>query len=158
MRRLPMILALGLTTGCATLFGGGSNQMVSISGAPTSAKFSIRSSSGMQFAQGTMPASVSLPRKNEYQIQIDAAGFQPQTLALTKDLNGWIWVDLIAGVVGFAIDFISGAAWKLQPAIVNVSLQKTAGSTGGMSSHIEFRDKSGLLLFERTEKLVPLAK
>jgi hypothetical protein len=112
----------------------------------------------MQMAQGAMPTSVSLPRRNEYQIEINAAGFQPQTLALTKGINGWLWVDLLAGAVGFVIDFISGAAWKLEPALVNVSLVKTGDDAGGMSSHVEFRDKEGNLLFERTERLVPLSK
>jgi hypothetical protein len=102
-----------------------------------------------------MPNSVSLPRRNEYQIQVDALGYQPQTLAITKGINGWLWVDLLAGVVGFVIDFMSGAAWKLEPALVTVSLVK-ADDNGGMNSHIEFRDSHGKLLFERTERLIPL--
>jgi hypothetical protein len=112
----------------------------------------------MQMAQGRMPTSVSLPRSHEYQIEINAAGFQPQTLAITKGINGWLWVDLFAGVLGFVIDFISGAAWKLEPAIVTVSLVQSGEDVGGMSSHVEFRDKQGSLLYERTEKLVPLPK
>jgi hypothetical protein len=35
---------------------------------------------------------------------------------------------------------------------------KTGDDAGGMSSHVEFRDKEGNLLFERTERLVPLSR
>ena len=108
-------------------------------------------------AQGKMPTSVSLPRRNEYQIEINAAGFQPQTLAITKGINGWLWLNLLEPI-GFVVDLVSGAAWKLEPALVNVSLVKSDDNAGGLSSHVEFRDKHGNLLFEHTQKLMPLAR
>ena len=59
-----------LISGCATILGGGSSQSVSIQSTPPGATYSIQSSSGIQMGQGSTPSTISLPRKNEYQIQI----------------------------------------------------------------------------------------
>jgi hypothetical protein len=60
---------LPLTTGCATIVGGGSSQPVSVESAPSAARYVIRSSSGLEVSSGSVPASIRLPRKNEYQLE-----------------------------------------------------------------------------------------
>lgn len=51
-------------------------------------------------------------------------GYQPRSLVLTKSLNGWVWGNLIIGwLVGFVVDFASGSAYKLEPAIIQVHLE-----------------------------------
>src|SRR5215204_545131 len=89
--RLVLVGAcVSLASGCASIAGGGSNQPVSFSSTPAGATFTVKSSSGIQMAQGTTPSTVRLPRKNEYQVEITVPGYKPQTLALTKGLNGWV--------------------------------------------------------------------
>jgi hypothetical protein len=147
-------------SGCATIFGGGTSQAVSFASDPVPARFVVKSSSGLQMAQGKAPSTVELPRKNEYQIEITSPGYEPQTMVLTKGVNGWVWTNLIVGgIVGFAIDFVSGAAWKLEPALVNVSLQKGNGDDHEhMYSRIRIEDSKGKVLGERVLPLVPTAQ
>jgi hypothetical protein len=76
-------------------------------------------------SSGNVPASVRLPRKNEYQVDITLAGYQTRTMALTRGTNGWIWGNLVFGwILGFIIDFATGSAYKVEPAVINVSLER----------------------------------
>jgi hypothetical protein len=101
---LPFLVPV---SGCATIFGGGTSQAVSFASDPVPARFVVKSSSGLQMAQGKAPSTVELPRKNEYQIEITSPGYEPQTMVLTKGVNGWVWTNLIVGgIVGFAIDCV----------------------------------------------------
>ena len=157
---LAGVSLLFLASGCATLVGGGTSQPVSFASQPTSASFVVKSSSGLQMAQGKTPTTIQLPRKNEYQLEITAPGYQPQSMVLTKGINGWLWANvLLGGVVGGAIDFASGAAWKLEPALVNVTLQKGNGDDAeGMYSRIRIEDDKGHILAEHVSKLIPVAQ
>lgn len=129
MRKSLSLVLLGvlvtLATGCAAIVGGGSNQALSLEATPSAARYTIRSSSGIEMSAGSVPASVRLPRKNEYQVDISLAGYEPRTVAITRGTNGWIWGNLVIGwVLGFIIDFATGAAYKLEPAFVNVTLER----------------------------------
>jgi len=137
-----------LTGGCAAILGGGSNQALSIEGTPSAARYTIRSSSGIQMSAGNIPTSVILPRKNEYQIDVSLEGYETQTVAVTRGTNGWIWGNLVIGwIVGFIVDFATGAAYKLEPAIVNVALEEGEQTV----AVVQFLDHNHELL--RTERL-----
>ena len=157
---LSLLLCVSPTmTGCAAIAGGGTSQAVSLSSEPSGAKFTIKSSSGIQMVQGTTPSTVRLPRKNEYQIEIALDGYRPQTLALTKALNGWVWGNILFGwIVGFIVDFASGSANKLEPAIVQVNLE-TAYLQNGQEAPIavvRLLDTAGKVLEEQTVELEPI--
>ncbi len=92
---------------------------------------------------GRTPATVRLPRKNEYNIEISLDGYQPQTMALAKSTNGWIWGNLFVGwLVGFVVDFATGSAYKLEPALVSVSLARADDDTFAVVRF--YTDKNGL--------------
>lgn len=157
-RTAILVLAGILSTGCATIAGGGSNQPVSISSNPSGATFTVKSSSGLQMAQGKTPQTVVLPRKNEYQIDLTVPGYRTQTAVLTKGLNGWVFVNLLFWP-GAIVDFVTGAAQKLEPAFVEVSLQvaqlPTTG-TPGTFAVVRFLDKDRVLVSEAHLPLEPL--
>lgn len=158
MRTIRMACLLGglavVVSGCATLMGGGSDQPVSLNSAPGAAGFTIQSSSGLQMAQGATPATVSLPRRNEYEIRISLDGYHPQTTALTRGINGWIWGNLFVGwIVGFGIDFLTGSAYKLEPAYVHLTLQQVEDETFAVVYFLDSRQK---VLEERRLLMVPL--
>ena len=68
---------------------------------------------------------IRLPRKNEYQLRLEVPGYRPQTVALTRGTNGWIFGNLVVGwLLGFAIDFATGSAYKLEPSLVQVTMQR----------------------------------
>ncbi len=160
--RLRSLAILGLlvgTTGCATILGGGASQPVAIRSNPESATFTVKASNGLTMAQGQTPQTIRLPRKNEYQIEFTAPGFQPQSIALTKGTNGWIWGNLVVGwIVGFAVDFATGSAHKLEPALVDISLVQVRASTGELRTDalVKLHDKDGRLIREVTVPMVPV--
>lgn len=89
--RALVVLATSIVlSGCATLLGGGSSQAVTVEATPSEARYIIQSSSGIQMSSGDVPASVRLPRKNEYQIDISLDGYETRTVAVTRATNGWI--------------------------------------------------------------------
>jgi len=121
--RAMVLAAVFLSYGCAAILGGGSSQTMSLQGTPSEAQYAVTASSGLRMAEGTLPATISLPRKNEYQVEVSLDGYQTRRLAIAKGINGWLWLNLLFWP-GFIVDFASGAAYKLEPAFVNVTLQR----------------------------------
>jgi hypothetical protein len=154
-----MVCAACLIGGCASMFGGGSNQALSISSEPSGAHFLIKASSGIQMAEGVTPQTIRLPRRNEYQIDVAMQGYKPRTLALTKGTNGWIWANLfIGGIPGLIIDFATGAAYKLEPAVVSVSLETALLEDGsqGVFAVARLFSASGKLIDEQRALMEPV--
>jgi hypothetical protein len=147
------LLALLTLSGCATIVGGGSSQPVSLQSSPVAASFSIQSSSGLEMAQGTTPSTISLPRKNEYQVRITLEGYAPQTTSLSRGINGWIWGNLFVGwILGFGIDFLTGSAYKLEPSLVQVSMQQVEADVYAV---VQFLDAEERLIETRRLLMVP---
>lgn len=157
MRKIGLLLVLASVgfsmSACATIVGGGSNQAVSMQSTPTGANYRIVSSSGLEMGQGATPATLSLPRKNEYQIDISMDGYQTQSMVLTRGTNGWIWGNLIVGwIVGFGVDFLTGSAYKLEPSIVQVTLQEIENETFAV---VRLLNDDGRLIDERRLQMIP---
>ena len=156
-----MLFALSATIslgGCASIFGGGTSQSISLRGDPTSIHYSIRAASGIQLSSGQTPNQVTLPRKQEYEIEFTAPGYQPQKLALTKGMNGWVWTNLLGSwLLGFGIDFLSGAAWKLEPSVVDVQMVRNAGDNGQLevSALVRFLNADGSLIRQQVLPMIP---
>lgn len=147
------------TGACASILGGGTAQTVNFRPTPSDASFVIKSSSGLEMSSGTGDQSVRLPRKNEYQVEVRAPGYQNKSVAITKGLNGWVWGNLAFGwVVGFAIDFIGGAAYKLEPSLMAISLDKPRGDGEAATARIHLMDEQGRLIREITTELVPVRR
>lgn len=146
-------------TACATLVGGGSSQGVSVSSEPSGASFTVKSASGMQMASGTTPQMISLPRKNEYSIEFAVPGYRSQSVALTKGVNGWVFGNFIIGwIPGLIIDFVTGSANKLEPAMVQVALQRgvAEGEAGKLFGVVRQVDASGHVVSEKRVELEPV--
>lgn len=159
VRTTLIVCSTMLFGACASILGGGTSQNVLLQTTPSGASFVVKSSSGIEMSSGTGNQTVRLPRKNEYQIEVRAPGYQSKNVAVTKSLNGWVWGNLVLGwVVGFAIDFIGGAAYKLEPSLVSVSLDKPSGDDGAATAHIYLKDEQGRLIREIQTQLLPATR
>ena len=97
---------------CATLVNG-KHQDVGISSYPTGATILVDNQ-----PVGSTPTVVPLSRKDNHTIRIELKGFEPHEIVLTKSVSGWMAgnaVLCVAGVVGIAVDALTGSMWKLTP-------------------------------------------
>jgi hypothetical protein len=106
--------ACGLTgvslSGCATIIHG-AHQDVGISSVPTGASVSIDNTE-----KGKTPLIASLTRKDNHIVKIDLPGYRPFEATLTRSVSGWVWGNLVfGGLIGLAVDGISGGIYKLTP-------------------------------------------
>jgi len=113
-----------LTAGCATVIHG-TRQGVGISSTPTGASVSIDN-----VQSGTTPVFAKLRRKENHVVQISLPGYQRTDLTLTSSVSGWVWGNIaIGGLIGLAVDAISGGMYKLSPEQLSATLGATSAAT-----------------------------
>jgi hypothetical protein len=113
-----------VTTGCATIIHG-TRQDVGISSNPTGASVTIDN-----LQSGTTPVFSKLRRKENHVVRISLAGYQPMDLTLTSSVSGWVWGNIaIGGLVGLAVDAISGGMYKLSPVELSAALGSNSAGT-----------------------------
>ena len=117
-----LVGALGIAiwvTGCATIMHG-TSQDVSITSTPSGASVKVDAMS-----YGKTPVVVNLSRGNAHVVKIDLAGYEPFEMAIKKNLSGWVWGNIIfGGLIGLAVDAISGGMYNLTPDQVAAELSK----------------------------------
>jgi len=104
--------------GCASIIHG-TRQSVSVNSVPTGAKVIVK---GVHMA--TTPAVIELKRKeSNIVLRFEKEGYEPVKIGLNRSVDGWIAGNIIfGGLIGLAVDFINGAAYKLSPSEVNAIL------------------------------------
>jgi hypothetical protein len=118
--------ALGLSA-CATIIHS-PRQEVGIASTPSGGTVSIDNAE-----RGKTPLVAKLSRKDEHVLRIEMAGYQPFEATLTRKVSGWVWGNLVfGGLVGLAVDAVSGSMYKLSPEQVSASL---AGGQAAVSVH-----------------------
>ncbi|MEA3174713.1 MAG: hypothetical protein QOF42_2124 [Gammaproteobacteria bacterium] len=116
-------LAFGLS-GCASIIHG-THQDVGISSNPTGASVTIDS-----VVTGTTPVIAKLTRKSNHIVQMELPGYQPFEATLTCGVSGWVWGNVVfGGLVGLAVDAISGGMYKLNPDQITASLSNPLAAT-----------------------------
>lgn len=122
------LLAVGLSlslilAGCATVMNG-TSQDIGVSSSPTGASVKIN---GQNF--GTTPVVAKLSRKDNHTVKLEMPGYAPHEMVLTKSVSGWVWGNIVfGGVVGLAVDAISGGIYKLSPEQVQAEMKNGAVS------------------------------
>jgi len=117
-----IVSALALSA-CASIMHG-TSQDVGISSTPTSASVTVDNAT-----QGTTPFVAKLSRKDNHIIHIAADGFQSADLTLTRSTSGWVWGNLLfGGIIGLAVDAITGGLYKLSPEQLSATLAKQTAS------------------------------
>jgi hypothetical protein len=116
------LLALGVAS-CASIIHG-THQDVGISSNPTGAAVSIDN-----VATGHTPVIAKLARKSNHIVRMELPGYQPVEATLTCGVSGWVWGNIaFGGLVGLAVDAISGGMYKLTPDQVSASLSNVHAS------------------------------
>lgn len=104
-------------TGCATVFGKSSKDILIISD-PPGAEIKINGAS-----YGKTPATIPLKKDSSYLVEISKEGYHSQTAQIRSELGvGWLILDLFSGAVPIVVDAITGDWKKLSPQNVSVSL------------------------------------
>jgi len=113
-----VLAALLAVYGCATIINR-TTQPVFLQSDPPGATATIDGTKQVQ-----TPASLKLKRGKNHLITFEKAGYRSKTIAIDHELSGWVWGNvLLGGLIGLAIDFGSGGAYKLEPNTVMVTLE-----------------------------------
>ncbi len=97
-------------SGCASIMNG-TRQAVGISSSPTAAAVTVNGA-----PYGKTPVVAELPRKDNHVVRIELEGYQPFEATLTRSVSGWVWGNIaFGGLIGLAVDAISGGLYKLTP-------------------------------------------
>jgi hypothetical protein len=140
-----MVAVLVLLAGCATIFGGGALQKVSIKADQASATFLIKDQLGNVVFEGKEPGVLTLPKKSTYSVEVTMDGFAKQSVMISQGVNGWFWGNLcFGGIPGMAVDYLTGSIWELQPSNVSIKLRvATTPSNNGFVVTFYTRDDNG---------------
>jgi hypothetical protein len=124
------LLAAVLLAGCATLFGGGPQQKVTVSSDQPKASFLIKDQTGTVVFEGKDPGTLLLAKKYTYTVEVSLDGYSKQTIMISQGVNGWFWGNLcLGGIIGMGVDFITGSMWDLQPSNVSIKLHTAMAKT-----------------------------
>lgn len=117
-------IAVLVMSGCATVIHG-TRQDVGISSTPPGASVTIDN-----LQSGTTPVFAKLRRKENHVVRISLPGYQSTDLTLTSSVSGWVWGNIaIGGLIGLAVDAISGGMYKLSPEELSAALGATSART-----------------------------
>jgi hypothetical protein len=136
MYGLYMAFLLLVLSGCATIFAG-TDQDVKFNSTPP-AHVVVKGSNGQIVYEGQVPATVKLPKKYTYAVEVSLQGYQTQTVPITQSFNAlYLGNILCGGLVGLIIDPITGAMWNLQPNEINITM-KTAFNGNNRTYYVVF--------------------
>ncbi|MCX5765610.1 MAG: PEGA domain-containing protein [Gemmatimonadetes bacterium] len=122
MRYLATV-GLLLLAGCATIMHG-TSQGLGLSSSPTDAKVTVDNK-----PLGNTPVVATLSRKDTHIIRFEMAGFLPYEATVTRKVSGWVWGNIIfGGLIGLAVDAITGGLYELSPEQVTATLGKQTGA------------------------------
>lgn len=122
----PLLLFGGIAVivGCGTIMHGAS-QDIGFASTPTGATVTLDNK-----PLGVTPVIAKLSRKDNHIVHFAFEGYQPTDLTLTRSVSGWVWGNVVfGGLVGLAVDAISGGLYKLSPDQVTATLPKATAST-----------------------------
>lgn len=112
------ISILASLTSCATIIHG-TRQSIGIASNPTNASVWV----DKNYA-GTTPMIVEMSRKDNHIVMIELDGFQPYEVIFSRQISGWALGNVVfGGVIGLAVDAISGGLYMLTPDQVQAELR-----------------------------------
>ena len=123
---LIALAAIVAIHGCATIMHG-TSQDIGITSRPTGAQVTVDNKSF-----GKTPVVAALSRKDHHIVKIELEGYETFEATITRSTSGWVWGNIVfGGLIGLAVDAITGGLYKLNPEQVEGALaSKTSGDIG----------------------------
>jgi hypothetical protein len=116
---------------CATIMHG-SSQEVGISSQPTGATITVDG-----LSTGKTPVTAKLSRKDIHRVAITLEGYQPFEITTTRKTSGWVWGNIVfGGLIGLAVDAITGGLYDVRPEQISGQLSKTGASVQIHGDHL----------------------
>ncbi|HTL68377.1 MAG TPA: PEGA domain-containing protein [Lacunisphaera sp.] len=130
MKRYPILLvgsalvAILFSSGCASIVKG-TTQPIPVTSDPTGAEVKLDGNK-----LGQTPLKIEAKRKADHLLTIEKAGYQTESVAITRNIGGAVFGNIIAGgLVGWGVDAISGAQYNLTPTTINITLRQNTTET-----------------------------
>lgn len=113
------VIGILIIAGCATIMHG-SRQNIPVVSQPSGAVVRVNN------IVTTTPGVINLSRSNPmYILRFEKEGYEPVEIKLIRTTDGWVYGNILfGGLIGLAIDYSSGSAYKLTPDKVEVVLNK----------------------------------
>lgn len=122
-RRSTLSLLLLTSVGCASIMHG-TTQDIGISSSPTNARVSVDNA-----PLGNTPVVAKLSRGDNHIVKIELEGYAPFEATLTKKVSGWVWGNIVfGGLIGLAVDAITGGLYNLTPEQIAGQMAKQGAS------------------------------
>ena len=116
-RTFLLICSMLLLSSCATIMHG-TKQSVGISSNPSNANVWL----DRQYC-GTTPLLVDMSRKDNHIVSLQLDGYQPYEVIFSRQLSGWVFGNVVfGGIIGLAVDAISGGIYRLTPEQIEAQL------------------------------------
>ena len=131
--RTAVACALFGAMGCATILSGTSTP-VNVNSVPMGANVEIKRNDGIVVKQGQTPMKVKLGKGKEYTVTISLDGYHTQNVPVLK---GGIETEAFCNLGSlpfWAIDYVTGAMFKLEPGSIHVSLKEVTAQDGSDSA------------------------
>lgn len=118
MKQLALFLILISFTSCATIMHG-TRQSVGIASNPSNASVWVD-----RVYTGNTPIIVEMSRKDNHIVRIELEGYQPYEAVFSRQVSGWVFGNIVfGGLIGLAVDAISGGLYKLTPEQVQAEMR-----------------------------------
>lgn len=112
------VLVPFLGQGCASVMQG-STQQISVTSKPSAATVVVNG-----FQRLKTPTVLELSRKESHQLEISLEGYHTEQIDITQVSSSMPAGNLlVGGLVGLAVDYSTGAAFRLVPEVVHVDLR-----------------------------------
>ena len=126
----PLLMALLLTAGCASIVSGGPKSLPILSRPDNAECEIVDMRSGITIMKTRTPSTVTLAndagyfKSASYKVKISKDGFIPREVEINSGLNGWYLGNIVfGGLIGILIvDPATGAMWKIHEDAISVDL------------------------------------
>lgn len=120
---IVLVVSSSLFVSCSAIING-SKQNVSIRATPIDAEIFVDGE-----LAGTGTAAVKLKRGKEHVIEAKLEGYRVAKVTTDNSITGWFWGNCIfGGVIGMAVDLITGSAYDVDPEHVSLNLERNKAS------------------------------